>query len=833
MINKFPFIVIYPVYLMSKMPFKNQPLSQSFFHFLLVLGLTFSSSIVQAQNASVTAKVQSEQEAILFATAVLKAAADSSVVKAEVTDEHGIFTIKGLAAGSYWLSISYVGKQPYQSEVFTLAAAQALALPTIELQAADTELETQVVTAVRPIVEVKPDKTVFNVDGSINATGNDGLELLRKAPGVVVDNNDNINLAGKSGVQVYIDGKPSPLSGEDLANYLKSVDSSNIDNIEIITNPSAKYDAEGNAGIINIRMKKDKRHGSNTSINLGYSIGNRPKYNGGISTNYRNKLVNVFGNYSYNHTEHWHFMDFFRQQSNTEFDQYTLTLGNTKNHYYKAGADFFVGPKSTVGFIFNGYNTNSDKASDSETFISQMNASTIDSVLVAGTEKDDQYNNFNVNLNYQFEGNNGRTWNVDADYGLFRNRAYQYQPNFYKSADQTEILQERIFSNNAPTDIDIYTLKVDYEQPLAKGKLGVGAKTAFVQTNNVFDFFNINNGTTTLDETRSSRFEYLENVNAIYANYNQPINKFNAQIGLRVEQTNSKGDLTALVTTEDDLVERSYIDYFPSVGISYQVSPTNSLSLNYSRRLDRPSYQNLNPFESKLDELTFYRGNPFLRPQYTHNVQLVNTLFYRFTTTLGFSYTYDLMTRISDQEGDYSSFLSWFNLTEQYNYSLAFSAPISFTKWWSSYSNISAFHLRNQAAANDEIKEVDIAVTVFSLYSQQTFTLPYDFRFEVSGYYSSPSVWGGVFETDHNYSIEIGLQKKLFNKKGNLKVAMGDVFNTAPWRGGSTYGNIVLKGRGGYDSQRLKINFSYNFGNQNVKSRKRKTGIEEENKRAK
>ncbi|MCC6724455.1 MAG: TonB-dependent receptor, partial [Saprospiraceae bacterium] len=282
---------------------------------LILISCFATMAFANKDTGKITGKViGSDGQTLPFATVMLFAEQDSALVKAEYTAEDGSFELLNIAAGRYRLNVSHVGLPEYNSEFFELATGQVMSLPTITLSAKGLELAQVTVSAKKPLVEVHPDKTVFNVEGSINATGNNAMDLLRKSPGVVVDNNDNIIMSGKGGVRVYIDGKPTQLSTDDLAAYLKTIQSTDIATIEIITNPSAKWDAEGNAGIINIRMKKDKKLGTNGNANLGYAVGRRETYDASISGNYRNKALNTFGSYSYNNGEWLENMALYREQ---------------------------------------------------------------------------------------------------------------------------------------------------------------------------------------------------------------------------------------------------------------------------------------------------------------------------------------------------------------------------------------------------------------------------------------------------------------------------------------------------------------------------------------
>ena len=332
--------------------------------------------------------------------------------------------------------------------------------------------------------------------------------------------------------------------------------------------------------------------------------------------------------------------------------------------------------------------------------------------------------------------------------------------------------------------------------------------------------------------TALNQFVYTENVNAAYATYTRQFEKIGFQVGLRVEQTNSEGDLTSQKVTENDNVTQTYADFFPSASITYQINPKNSLQLSYSRRITRPNYQDLNPFDYKLDELTFQKGNPFLNPEYTNNIQLTHTFNYSINTSIGYSRTTDLITRIVDTVGVKGSFITWENLDEQQNFNASVSGSVPITKWWSTYTSLTGYHTQNKSADIDG-KSVDIGVTTFNIYSQFTFKLPWKLSLEVSGWYNSPSIWGGTFEMDQQWSMDAGIQKKLFKDRGTLRISYSDIFDTNNWHGTSQFGILYMDVAGGWDSQRIRVNFSYLFGNNQVKSRRRNSGLEDESKRIK
>lgn len=806
---------------------------------LLSIAIMTNTAFAGRNAGTVAGKVASEDGSpVQFANVLLFSVQDSTLFKAEYTHENGAFEMANIPAGSYWISISYVGMPDFKSNTFDVKAGETTQLTPIVMRASTVQLSEVTVVAVKPLVEVHADKTVFNVEGSINAEGNDALELLRKAPGLIVDNNENILMNGKSGIKVYIDGRPSHLSTQDLAAYLKTLQSSEIVNIEIITNPSSKYEAEGNAGIINIRLKKDKNLGANGRASVGYMRGRADRYNATFSGNYRNKTINTFGSYSYSDGKGWEYFNLYREQAGRSFDQRNKNSYESQTHNLRAGLDYTLNQFSTLGVLVNGYSSDYLWNSVSNTPIRSLRSETLDSTLVAQSSNDGIRSNYNFNLNYRFDNAKGIVLNLDVDYGLFRNDGSEYQPNQYFSKDGKEgstLLSERIYANESPTDIDILTFKGDYERPVFGGKLAAGGKYSDVKTDNIFNFYNILEGNKVIDPDRTNRFVYSERIGAAYVNFSKQFGKIGLQTGLRLEHTLSDGILTALKETEEEEVNQSYTDFFPSAGITWQYSENHNFSLSYSRRINRPSYQDLNPFEGRLDELTFEKGNPFLTPQYSNSFQLNHTFMQMFNTSLSYSKTNDLITRVVDVDDRDSSasFITFKNLAKQNNIALSISSPVPVAKWWNANVNLTTFRVHNEADFGDG-KTVDLGTITFRGSAQNTINLPADMTLEVSGWYMSPTVWEGTMKMNGMWAMDIGIQKKLIQGAGRLRLTLTDVFHTQKWSGESIFGALYMKANGNNDSRRLRLNFTYNFGNQQVKAaRNRSTGLDDEAKRIK
>ncbi len=803
--------------------------------FIWTVSLLTLISQVQAQStATVNGSLKDAVGKAVPAAAVsVLFAKDSSLVKAGITDADGAYSIGVNKAGQFLLSFSSIGFEQTYSAPFELVAGQTYNAGTTQLAASVKKLQEVIVTSRKPMIEIKADKTIFNVENSINATGNNALELLQKSPGIQVDNNENISMKGKSGVRIYIDGKMSQLSSQDLAAYLKSINSNDVEAIEMISNPSAKYDASGNAGIINLRLKKNKRFGTNGSVTTGYSQGITPKGNASVNLNYRDKKVNLFGNVSGNSGLFQQELDLYRKQKDTLYDQKSINHNNNKSGNLKLGADYFINSNHTIGFLATSSFNENTWSGNSQTDISYLPAGTFVKKLEAQNTIPGHRTNMNTNLNYRYTDTAGREINFDADYGLFRGTGRSFQPNYYKDQNGN-LLYAVINRNYTPTDIDIYTAKVDVELPKWKGKLGFGAKFAYVKTSNTFDFFNDINGVPVKQLQRSNSFSYIENVNAAYVNYNRQFNpKWSIQAGLRAEQTNSKGELTRAdgAAQTDNTVKRDYLNLFPSAALTWTASEKNTWNLTYSRRIDRPSYQDLNPFENKLDELTYQKGNAFLRPQYTDNLELTHTFKGKINTTAGYSYVKDYSLEATDTTNN-ATYVQQKNLASQKILSFSIGSPLPIAKWWNGYANVwyNYQFIDGQIGAND----VKTEIPTFGAYMQHTINLGRDYTMEVNGWFSGPSVWGVTWQTKSQGGIDLGFQKLLMEKKASVKVGITDIFKTNPWSSTTNFGGVYIKGRGSWESQRLNLTFTYRFGSTQVKAaRQRQTGLENESKRIK
>ncbi|WP_018630301.1 TonB-dependent receptor [Niabella aurantiaca] len=797
----------------------------------------FFYATIQAQVISGTVKDDAGKP-VENTTVSLLNAKDSSIVKLNAAGTDGGYRFESISNGRYLVMATNIGYAPAYSSVFDYDGAD-LKLDDIALEKSSTQLSGVVVTSKKPLVEVKPGRMVVNVEGTINATGNDGLELLRKSPGVLVDKDDNISMAGKNGVRIYIDGKPSPLTGADLASYLRSLQSSDIEAIELITNPSAKYEAAGNAGIINIRLKKNKAFGTNGTITAGANVATYANYNGGINLNHRNKNVNVFGSYNYNQGLRFSKQYIRREVSDSLFDQNMISKNYLKGHNFKAGVDYFINSRNTIGVMVNGNIADVDRREPGNMPIAYKPTGVTDRILYTNTQTLRDRNNLNGNLNYRYADTSGRELNVDLDYGHFKIDGNQYVPNIYmRAADGTE-QSRNIYRIITATNIDLYSFKLDYEHPFLKGKLGYGGKLNFVNTGNDFKNYDANGSTESLDYGKSNYFKYRENVNALYVNYNRAYKTFSYQVGLRAENTHSNGTSTGKQWDEatqaykdyEGKVKRDYTDLFPSASVTYNKNPMNQWSISYSRRIDRPDYDDLNPFEYRLNDYLYARGNTNLKPQYTNTVGITHTYKFKLNTSLNYSHVKDMFVQLIDTIDKTKSFQTNENLANQDVFSLNVSYPFTY-KTYTFFSNLTANYSLYEASFGDG-KDIHTKNFNVQYFMQHSLKFAKTWTAELTGLYLSPFVWAGTFKGRSMGFISLGMQKTVLNGNGTLKASVDDLFKTMRFTGdmnfAGAYNYVIAK----WDSRQFKLNFTYRFGNKQVKSaRQRKTGLDDESKRA-
>ncbi len=798
---------------------------------LTVLGLAATQmGFAQSNSEGKLSGLLTGNEKPVEAAAInLLNAKDSSLVKTTLSDRTGTYTINAIPEGKYLVRVDALGYQKYYSGGFEITAKKSsYQLPVIKLTGSGQELGGVVVTSKRPMIEQKLDKTVVNVDASPTNAGLSAMDVLEKSPGISVDKDGNISLKGKGGVLILVDGKPTYLSATDLANLLKNMSSSNLDQIEIMTNPPAKYDAAGNSGVINIRTKKTKIQGLNGSVTIGGGMGKQPKTNNSFNLNYRNGKVNLFGNYSHNWNKNVRSLDLLRnfrdQQTDailTTFRQHTDMNNNYQTHNFKAGMDYFATKKTTLGVVFTGFFNPGRFTSHNVTNILQPNGK-LDSVTVADNNQKDKFNNLgaNFNLRHTFDST-GRELTADLDYVTYNSGSSQMLNNiFYNNAGQ-KVRQDELIRGELPSKIHIYSGKVDYTHPLkGNAKFEAGAKSSYVKTDNDAQYANPDgSGGWNVDRIRSNHFIYKENINAAYANLSKQLTKkWSAQLGVRLENTNAKGDQTTTGQTFD----RHYTQLFPTAFIGFNPNDKNQLGLSYGRRIERPDYQDMNPFIFFLDKYTYQVGNPYLRPQFSNNIELNHTYGGFLTTSLSYSTTNDIIMDVLEQvDSIKTTYQTKGNIAKTRSFTASVSANMPVTKWWKINFYAQANNSKFSGVLNNGYLEAK--GTSFMANMSNQFEIKNGWNLELSGFYRGKTVEGTIVSRPMGM-MSFAVSKQIMKKKGTIRLNIRDFLNLQYFSGYSRYQNVDLDIHNHWDNRVVNISFTYRFSKGQAAGQQRRHG---------
>ncbi|PJJ60182.1 TonB-dependent receptor domain-containing protein [Hymenobacter chitinivorans] len=819
---------------------------------LLLLGSLLLSAPALAQTrTTVTGQLAGASGApIDYATVTLHRATDSTVVKSEFSDEKGTFRFEQTPTGAYLVSASQVGFVRTWSKVFT-AGAETVALPVLTLAAsgATTLKEVQVVGQ-KPLFEREADRTIVNVEGSTLAAGNTSLDVLSRSPGVTVDGNDNIGLRGRQGVLVLIDGKRQPMTGAELADYLRALPAEQLKSIELITNPPAKYEAQGSAGIIAINLKKDQRVGTNGSLSSSYGHGRFGRFTSGLTLNHRTKKTNTFGSYTFADRRNYGALtihrDFYRPTDQGKAydgstDQDNYGAGHNVSHTWKAGLDYTLSEQTVVGVTVNGLqNRNTQRGSNLTT-----RTDAAGNALRGYNSTNNREATFpnvagNLNFKHTFKDSVGtRELTADADYARYDTRRLQYLTT-YQDREPVELLTRR--NGDQEGLLTIQSIKADYTHPLTKkARLDLGGKVSWVHSDNdvefTIPFVDPASGAVSLDylvrdANLSNRFRYDENINAGYVNYNQTLPGWTLQLGLRGEQTKGVGKSDN--ATEDANFNRNYFQLFPSAAVKHTFTEQHETSVSLSRRIDRPGYGQLNPFRSYIDATTYGAGNPRLKPQTSYNVELTHTYKQKYSLGLSYSRTSDPIVGTVQPENANSRIVvsTSQNLGTQYYYALTLTAPVELAKWWNVYNNGVLYYNRYVGSIAGTTLDRSSARPAFSLSSNSTFTFGKGWSADLNANYQSREL-SGFFDTRPYGQVAFGIQKSLWERKANLKLNVTDAFYTGAIRATSTYDNYVERFYQRGDFRVATLAFSYRFGNDKLApARRRSGGAEDEKRRA-
>lgn len=804
--------------------------------FLYILPLLLTAFSGKAQTISGSVQDANQQPAA-YAIIKLLRLTDSTLVRGAVANQDGQYVLAAIPAGVYRIQASLIGMTTGISDAVTLNTGQSLTVEPLRLQTSTQILASITVHSRKAYIEQQIDKTVLNIAADATAQGKTAYELLQQAPGVMIDPNDNIKMAGKQGATVYLDGKPTNLSANDLANLLRATPATNIENVELIANPSARYDAQGGAGIINIRFRRDKSLGLNGNVSGGYGQSDHHRANAALDLNYRTRWLNLFGNVAVSDNFQITNVAVDRLTANQYFQQRGADHDGTQAIVYKTGIDYFVNAKQTLGLIVSGNHAANRFGTYTTTRIFNTQNQP-DSSIANTVDNPSRNHRINAALNYRYTDTLGFELNLDADLTRFSNTAPNTLTSVY-DALAGEPLFTRRSRQDGQTDITILTLKTDAvkEWKSKRLKLEMGMKHTDVNTTN--DLQAYGGLSEQIDVSRTNRFTYREQVSAAYASLNRSAGKWSLQAGLRAEHSTIRGRSTDLLNQRIDRPDTIYLNLFPTTFIQYQMTNNSQFALNYGRRINRPNYQSLNPFTFPVDPYTSERGNPYLRPSFEQTLALSYT--YKWASTLKISYgRTDGYTQEVIQQQGIMAYATVANVGRADALNLSFSTPYQFTKWWSSYVYAGATwnHFTGNITPSSSF---DTRTFAFEGYMQHSFTLSTSWSAQVSGFWNAPTN-----QTIYHYrglgALNLSVQKKILHDRGKLTIGIDDVFNTMRWRWSNssirqsdiswTSNPQLAEGQTQqfyidrkWESRRLTIRFSYRLGSSDVKAaRERETG---------
>ena len=765
-----------------------------------------------------------------FANILLLNSVDSNLVRGEVSGEDGSFTFNVHEAGQYFITVSSIGYQSKSTEEFELNRnTSPLKVDPIIPQENASTLAEVVVKADKQLFEQKIDRTIVNVGSYLSRAGGSALDVLQRSPGVSIDRMNNaIALSGKQGVRIMINGRISRLPMAAVVQMLEGMNAENIDRVELITTPPSRYEAEGDAGMINIVLKKTEDIGTNGSLSVFSGYGRRAKYGGTLNLNTRSKSLNVFGDIS---TRQNYSQQFFDTKWSVPINNQLIETESKNNRKSYTGIstgslgfDWKAGNKTTIGGLFNVFDRKWDMDGLAD-IVQTADQDLANTVLMNTIEKNNWLQLLgNINLRHVFNSSNALTINVDKISYNSENPTDYFQDFF--DAQSLPTMQGKLRSRK-DTGIEIWTSSLDFTGKInSQISYEVGVKGSFTDLQNDIVVDDLNDGSWIIDNELTSFANMYENIGAFYASTTiKATDKLDIQAGIRYEHTRTNID----TRQQDNVVDRDYGEWFPSFFINHRINDINSWVFSYSRRISRPSFFQLAPFVIFNDPNNFFSGNIALLPSFTDALKLEYKLK---SVLLSLQYSHDknsislFQPRINNENKQVSTAE---NLDYRNNYSVVLSFPIRIAKWWEMQFNGIGSHYSVKATYLED--PISISINNFSFNGSQKFKISKTLNAELSGFYQSRQLFG-IMEMRGLGGLDFGFEKKFANS--SLRASYSDIFGTNKWKFTAVIPSEKLNSFSSLDFETTVFNITYTktFGNTKLKSKKRtKTGSEEEQRR--
>ena len=789
----------------------------------------YNSLFSQGNGAIIKGKVYSTDEKVSDVNILLIRAKDSTIVKSLLCENDGSFQISNIKPDNYLVSFLKTGYQKTYSQLIVISNNQELALEPIEILKINRQLKEVVVISRVPYIERRLGKTIINIENSVFGLGSSGFEILQTLPGIRIDNSNQLSIQGKSNVTVFIDGKPSNLSGSDLVEYLKNIQTNNIEQIELLNSASARYDAADNGGIINIKFKKGKNVGTNGSFSLGGGLGLNYRYNSALSLNKRTEKSNFYFNYDFNKQKTLDANFLVRGVSkpnlNTVFDIHNGDVKTRDNHNILLGWDYTIKPKHSLGFLLNAFNNGMVSDENNQSLIFNNNQK--DSTVLSTSYEDRNIRNASFNLNYSgILNKKGSSIKADLDFLDYNRKSTETLNSNYFNANNSVKKTPLSFINNTPSNINILSAKIDFSQPITKNSfLDAGLKISGVNTKSDRNI-NIKSGKGYIFNP-STLFNYQENIYAGYFSFKTKNEKSSFEIGLRAEQTDANGK----TEMNNNLIDRSYFNLFPNVIYSKTINPNHQLTFSFNKGIKRPRYEELNPFFYFLDQYTYNKGNPELLPSYNYNSKIDWEIKEKYHVGFQYNYINNFTYTVYEQNNANNiAVTSLMNFNYRQTLGFDFGIPIKISSWWNTDVNtqVSYEFFRyidtNFGLSNNESPSLTTDIN-------NTITIPKGFNAQLNFHYDSPTSYG-IYVFKPLYFLTFGVSKSILKQKGSLRFTINDVFDTNANRYRSDFYNLDFVAREKAETRSFRLAFSYRFGKKEVKAFRRRTvGADDEKSR--
>lgn len=780
-------------------------MKKSLFFFALLL----QSCIAFAQHQLAGTVTDSIGKPVDAAVVVLMNTQDGNVIQQGITSLDAKYRMS--AEGRVQIYISCMGYKQHISHELIIKTDTII--PPIKLQSENFVLDDIVIVGEKqsPSVKIEKGKMIFTPKNSSVITGSTALEVLKKTPGVFVDGENNISIGGKNSVLVILNGKQTYMQKDELVTLLKATPSSSVSSVEVMHNPSAQYDAEGSGGIININMNRKKSEGFFFSLNNGVSYWENLRENTELSFSYTKKRFSLSGNY--NHAFGYYNMDYGMHRIQEGKDYYSPTQDTDKRKTISGNLimEYALNDKHLIGARMDANTLFGPGQTNTVTEIRDANTMELEQILYASNDYYTQKGNrYGGNLYYMATPKEGVSYNLDVNYAWFDGGSGNWQPNKYVSPDGS-VLQDNLYKSVNSRDINIYAVSYDQKHPLWNGELKSGLKFSSVNADNEYQFYNVDNGQETIDKSQSNDFRYKEQILAGYILYSHSLgDKISMEAGLRGEYTFSDGLLHTIDGDGDENNKSNYFNLFPTFNLNYQINDSHALTLSYASRIDRPAYQDLNPFEYLLDELSYWKGNPFLTPQKSHKVALTYS-HNRTAITASYSYMKDYKAQITDTLSISKVIMTPRNIGKQQRASLTLYQGINIARWWEMNLNMIGYYVKNDIAFDQYRKfDLDGFAGIFSI--QNTVRLPWQVQMELNGSYITKHLGASNEHIKPSGYVDIGFSKSFANKKWTVNLAMSDIFWTNRWDNDSSFDGFQLWNWGKSESRQLRLNVTYRFG---------------------